>query len=184
MLTYLLTLTEESKRSSVEKLYYTFHKDALSFAYGRFLAASFPSPETQAEDAVQCAYVKLIKYIDRIDFSVSDSTLRSYVLSIVANEINTIMNETHFDEPLEEHTELSEEDFLDKLAIRDRYAAVLDAIRELDEHYATVLLWYYAAQHSVKEIADLLGITPKTVYTRLARGRQRLLELCEEKGLK
>ena len=46
----------------------------------------------------------------------------------------------------------------------------------LDEKYSLILFEFYCMDQSVKDIADRLGVPPKTVYTRLERGKQMLLE--------
>ena len=50
----------------------------------------------------------------------------------------------------------------------------------MDEKYSITLMYRYSSSMSVKEIADLMGISEKTVYTRISRGKQKLLEMLEE----
>lgn len=52
---------------------------------------------------------------------------------------------------------------------------MVNAIAELDEIYSTTLSLVYIHEMSVKEVARMMGISPKTVYTRLERGKRLLL---------
>ena len=69
----------------------------------------------------------------------------------------------------------SEYIFIDNLEIGERYDNVVMAIRKLDYKYSTTLSLVYNEGKTVKEIATMMGLSTKTVYTRLARGRIILL---------
>ena len=73
--------------------------------------------------------------------------------------------------------------FIDRLEIKERYSDVVKAIEKLDDKYSTTLLLVYSEEKTVKEIAEMMGISPKTVYTRLERGRRLLLESLEGANL-
>jgi RNA polymerase sigma-70 factor (ECF subfamily) len=49
-----------------------------------------------------------------------------------------------------------------------------DAVRQLPPQECTLIALRYVADQSQQEIADLLGIPPGTVASRLSRARQRL----------
>ena len=53
---------------------------------------------------------------------------------------------------------------------------MVKAIETLDERYSTTLYMVYCQEMTVNEIAEMMGISTKTVYTRLARGRKLLLD--------
>ena len=52
--------------------------------------------------------------------------------------------------------------------------AVLEAVLALPEAYRNVIYLHYYEQYTAPEIAEILGKNPNTVYTLLARGRERL----------
>ncbi len=58
--------------------------------------------------------------------------------------------------------------------------AVRQAIQELDETYRSVVILYYFEDFSVKEIAEILGITSIAVKKRMSRARQKLKESLQE----
>ena len=53
------------------------------------------------------------------------------------------------------------------------------AIANLDERYSITLSLRYVENLSIKEVASMLGIEEKSVYTRLERGKKKLLEQIE-----
>ena len=73
-------------------------------------------------------------------------------------------------------------DFAEKIDIRDQYAEVVTAIRDMDPKYSSVLLLCYGEEMTVKQAAEVLGISPNTVYTRLRRGKQQLIEKFAKEG--
>ena len=70
--------------------------------------------------------------------------------------------------------------FIDGIQIKERYNEVVEAIKRLDDKYSDILYLVYFEGKTVKEIAALMGISAKTVYTRLERGRILLMESLKE----
>ena len=60
--------------------------------------------------------------------------------------------------------------------------AVFECLQMLDEKYREVLDFYYFNHNSVKEIAILLGLPERTVWTRYQRGREKLKEMLVRRG--
>jgi RNA polymerase sigma-70 factor (ECF subfamily) len=98
-------------------------------------------------------------------------------MTIVANEAKIFMSDIVYCEDLEKYENLmSDEDFIKQICIREQYQAVVAAVAQMDERYSTTLSLRYVDNLSVKEIAVLLGIEEKSVYTRIERGKRKLLE--------
>ena len=57
------------------------------------------------------------------------------------------------------------------------YGEIVRAIEKLDDKYCTTLQLFFCKEMTPNAIAELMGISPKTVYTRLARGKKLLLEI-------
>ena len=181
MLTFLLSLTEESDHGKIIYIYNTFHGDMLKLAKHRLRLAGIKAYEYEAEDAVQNAFVKLAKYISRVNFEGGEKTLRAYVMSVTANEVRNLLNDIKKTESIREYREdiseeMSEDDFFEHLQIEDGYAKILEKIKHMDERYSSALMMFYCEEMSVKEIAGALGVPEKTVYTRLSRGRKLLTD--------
>lgn len=176
MLQFLLTMTDESNHERIERIYKTYHDYMVRYAVSRLRSAGRRNFGYDAEDAVQNAFMKITLHIDNIDFSRGERDVKSYCFTILSNEIYNILNDR------EEICELNEEicceetySFVEELEIKERYSEVVRAIEGLDEKYGTTLYLVFCQEKRVNEIAEMMGLTPKTVYTRLYRGKELLL---------
>ena len=79
-----------------------------------------------------------------------------------------------------QEAEVFGEDVLDQYLVKESYERILQAIRKLDEIYRVVFEFKYLHELSDKEIADLLGVTPKVVNVRIFRARKKLQNLLRE----
>ena len=77
---------------------------------------------------------------------------------------------------------LPDEAFFERLQISLRYDIVVEKIKGLDERYSITMLLYYCEGMDVKAISKAMGISEKTVYTRLERGKRLLLEEVSKEG--
>ena len=177
MLQFLLTLTDESNHERVEHIYYTYHDYMMKYAVSKFKSMGRTNAAYDAEDAVQSAFVKITKYIDAIDFSRGENDVKNYCFAILSNEICNVLNynqeDFEFDEELCPENEYN---FIEELEIKERYSEVVKAIENLDERYSTTLYLAFCKEMTPNEIAKMMGITVKTVYTRLTRGKKLLVE--------
>ena len=177
MLQFLLTVTDESKHKNIEYIYNTFHDSMMKYAVSKFGSIGSQNVLYDAEDAVQNAFMKISKYIDNIDFSRNENDIKNYCFTILSNEICAIIkNNEEIFEIVEEFCLKKEYNYIDELELRDNYNKVVKAIEALDEKYSTTLYLIFCKEMTVNEIADMMGISPKTVYTRLYRGKHLLLD--------
>lgn len=183
MLGFLLTIADESNHKKIEYIYNTYHDDMMRFARYKLKNSGISSYELDAEDVVQNAFLKIVKYIDAIDFSKSEKQIKVYIFSIVVNEtINVISDKESFDD-IDNYSEtLPDEAFFERLQISLRYDIVVEKIKGLDERYSITMLLYYCEGMDVKAISKAMGISEKTVYTRLERGKRLLLEEVSKEG--
>jgi len=56
------------------------------------------------------------------------------------------------------------------------------ALMRVDEIYRVPLTLFYLEEHSYLEIAEILGVPPGTVMSRISRGRDALRRLMEDQG--
>ena len=187
MLTFLLTIADESDHEKVLHIYNKYHADMIRFAKSKLYSLGSSNIDANAEDAVQSAFIKIVRYIDRIDFSLGEKSVKSYVFSILYNEIHNLLREEanlhEMEKKIEVDFNANDTDFIEQLDIKNRYENVVRTISMLDEKYSFILFWVYCQDMSIHDIADMLGISEKTVYTRLARGKRHLLELLEGRGI-
>lgn len=181
MLLFLISRVEREDVPRIEYLYRRYHGEMVRLVKARLKRVGIKSYETDAENVVQNAFLKMCKYIKKIDLSVAERELKAYVMSIVINESNSFISDYKFVDPLgDEFGDVSDKDFFDLLSIKENYNYVVKAIENMDEKYSITLLYRYHKGMTVKQIAELMGIPEKTVYTRLMRGKQLLLELLKE----
>ena len=177
MLQFLLTLTDESNHGKVEHIYNTYHEYMMRYAVSKIQAAGRTNVMYDAEDAVQNSFVKIVKHIDKIDFSRGEKDVKNYCLTILCNEICNVLSDNkenfEFDE---EFCSEKEYNFIEELEMQESYNEVINAIKALDERYSITLYLVFCKEKTVNEVAELMGLTPKTVYTRLARGKKFLLD--------
>lgn len=175
MLIYLFTLTDESNHSKIEYLYNLYYTDIMDFAKIKLRDAGRVNFSYDAEDAVQNTFVKITRSIERIDFSRSEKEIRGYIFAILTHEISNILNDEELDTKILEKGLSDENFYIEHLEITERYNEVVRTIRNMDEKYSSTLYFAICKEMPIKSIAQMLGISEKTVYTRLARGKKILI---------
>lgn len=177
MLQFLLTISDEKYHSDIERIFKTYHDSMMKYAMSKMKSKGIKDVIGFAEDAVQNTFMKITRYIDRIEFSRGEKDVQNYCFTILHNEICKILreNEEIFEKVEEFHVE-NEYNIIEKLEIREKYDEVVRAIEEMDERYSTTLYLAYCREMTVNEIAEMMGISPGTVYTRLNRGKKLLLD--------
>lgn len=175
MLQYLLTLADESEHYKIEYLFNNYHISMLKLATNRFRNYGRYNYHYDAEDAVQNTFCKIARYIHNIDFSAEKNEIRNYVFSILINEIKNIIKDSMDFVEYDENADYNAEYSLEKeLELREKFDEVVAAIESLDERYSTTLYYHYCKEMVPDEIAAVMGISVKTVYTRLSRGKALL----------
>lgn len=187
MLMFLLAMADEAYREYIERLFKRYHTKMLRIAKQKFARAERNNPELDAEDAVQSAFLSIVQYAHVVPFQKPEQELKAYVFAILHHEIAKILMESEL--PLESELmdirdEESLQEFSERIHIQERYTEVVAAIRNMDPRYSTVLLLYYGEELTVEQISKVLGISTSTVYTRLRRGKQKLLEKLAKEGMK
>ena len=74
----------------------------------------------------------------------------------------------------ERHAPAAEADGESALERTEETSRLLAAVEELPEEQRTVLMLFYYGEHSYREIAELLDVSPATVNARLTRARALL----------
>jgi RNA polymerase sigma-70 factor (ECF subfamily) len=142
--------------------------------------------QTEAEDAVQEAYLRAFRHCE--SFRGGDG--RAWLLTIVRNRCYDRLKEgavftdsTFEEEAYASKTMLNQESALLQL---ERTAQVRRAFEKLPAHLREVLALREFEEMSYSEIAAVVGIPMGTVMSRLSRGRLQLKQMfslgCEENG--
>ena len=127
-----------------------------------------------AEDIAQEVFIKLLK--QRV-FN-GDEHVKAWLLRVTVNlcKNHRRMLWRHKPPPvMEEWAEFSDEE-----------QRVLDLIWSLKATYRNVIYLYYYEGYTTTEIANILKMNEKTVWSRLSRGREKLKDIllgnCEIRG--
>ena len=147
------------------------HLDA-AYTLARYLTRD----RHDAEDAVQDAYLRALRYFD--GFRGGDS--RSWLLAIVRNSCYTLQQRRHrearsteFDE--EVHTDEADVEAADAALLRGAARASLEeALLQLPREFREVIVLRELQGLSYKEISEVAGVPVGTVMSRLSRARERL----------
>lgn len=178
MLLFLIMLDSDEDRSKFVQLYHKYRY----FLW--YLARERLQDDHLAEDAVQETFLALTHHIDKVG-CVESAVTRNFLATIVKNKATDlwrkrqgIMEEKEAS-PKQE-AEVFGEDVLDQYLVKESYERILQAIQKLDEIYRVVFELKYLHELSDREIADLLGVTPKVVNVRIFRARKKLQNLLRE----
>jgi RNA polymerase sigma-70 factor, ECF subfamily len=152
------------------------HLDA-AFNYARWLTKS----DADAEDVVQDAAVRALRYFS----SLRNDDARAWLLTIVRNTWYARFSKAGRAEQREVLVDMKDQrpdEQLDPEALVIQQQAVERAhraIEELPPDFREVVVLRELEGLSYKEIAEVIGTPIGTVMSRLARGRERLLEVLE-----
>ena len=165
MLLFLIMLDSDEDRSKFVQLYHKYRY----FLW--YLARERLQDDHLAEDAVQETFLALTRHMDKVGCVENKAT-------DLWRKRQGIMEEKEAS-PKQE-AEVFGEDVLDQYLVKESYERILQAIQKLDEIYRVVFEFKYLHELSDREIADLLGVTPKVVNVRIFRARKKLQNLLRE----
>ncbi len=150
------------------------HLDA-AYNYARWLTKN----DTEAQDVVQDACVRAMRYFATL----RDSDARAWLFAIVRNtwysrlsRSATVMESTPLDDPRDDRPD----EALDPEALllqRQAVGRVRMALEQLPPDFREVIVLRELEGLSYKEIASVVQVPIGTVMSRLARGRDRLLQV-------
>lgn len=179
---FLETLETEQDKSIFEKIYTLCCDDVCK----RVMFSV--KDEFRAQDVMQdvwkavCEQISLFHVMD-------DVAIKSYVLRIARNKaVSSYRKKRKEDrilcdiDKLDIPDDTSGDSTLRITCAQEGEVAVFECLRLLDEKYSEVLDFYYFNHNSIKEIAILLGLPERTVWTRYQRGREKLKELLKGRG--
>ena len=134
-------------------------------------AYSYVKNREDAEDIAQEAFLRL--YNSEITFN-TDENAKAWLIRVSVN----LAKDTLKSSWLKGRTELDRD-----IPYENKEESImLDCIHRLKPEYCSVILLYYYEGYSVKEIAEILRISPTLVTTRLSRARKQLKETLLKEG--
>ena len=171
MLSYLLAALEsEEDKRRFTKLYEENHVRAEQTAL-RIL-----KNQHDAEDAVQNAFMQIIRHFEKID-EIPCEKLPFWIVCIVKNEAVTILRKNQRTVQFENWDSFA----ADAESVTD-YLELVQLFSRLPETYRAALEMRLINGYSGKESAQHLGISESAVNTRISRGRTLLREIAVKEG--
>ena len=148
-----------------------------------YVAKDILKDKDLAEDAVQEAFLTLIKHLDQVEKPDSPQAKRFLVTITKSRAIDLLRKEqraefTEYEDALGDTR--GADDTLDTYLKLEAYEQLVDAIRSLDENYRVVLECRYLHELSEKETAKVLGLAEKTVNVRTYRARNKLKQVLQQ----
>jgi len=168
---FLAALESDADRQAFTSVYNQYHTQMEN------AAIKILENQSDAEDAVQNAFMQVIKHFEKI-YQIPCNELVFWLISIVKNEAYMILRKQKRIVPLEDWKDYSvqAEDVTD-------YVGLIDLFVNLPNTYRQVLEMKCLLGYTNQEIAEHLGMTESAVGARICRGRQLLREMLDKEGV-
>lgn len=178
MLSFLLSICDTAYHDRINYLVNTYHDDLIIYAKHLLKNAGIANYEYEAEEVVQNLYMKISKYCKSIRFYESPAVMKSYLKKILKNETMTFLKDYEYLETLadEKYEAISEDSYFEILNSKESYEEVVQAIYSMKDIYSYALSYRFCDEMEIEDIAKILGVPEKTVYTRIERGKKLLLD--------
>ena len=155
---------------------YQVHKNALFHQVLKIV-----KNETDAEDVLQEAFIKIAKNINAIDDIQSKETI-SFLIVITKNTAYDYMRKSSkiIEFPLSETETFIDESALENLVSSIEYLKIVSVITSIPTPYNEVLYLHYVKDCSIKKTASILNKKTATVKMQLVRGKKILIDKLSE----
>ncbi|HPF12191.1 MAG TPA: sigma-70 family RNA polymerase sigma factor [Flavobacteriaceae bacterium] len=135
------------------------------------------------EEAEEVAQDSFIKAFEALSSYRKEAKFSSWLYSIVYRKAldrlrkNKKARTLDFVEDLTEGDETQAVNGLEQLELQERNAMIQEALEQLPESDAAIVSFYYYENQSVKEIAEITGLTEDNIKIKLHRSRKKLFSL-------
>ena len=154
-------MNESELKRYIEKFHATVFRTAYSYMKNR----------EDAEDISQEAFLRL--YTSGITFD-ADENVKAWLIRVSINLAKDMLKSEWFKGKTELDKDIPYEN--------EKTDTMLDCIHKLKPEYCTVIFLFYYEGYQVKEIAEILKISPSLVTTRLSRARKQLKQMLLKEG--
>lgn len=162
MLGVLFAMLPEEDREKAERLVKKYQNLLFAVAY------HILNHEQNAEDAVYCAWEKILRHLDQIDEE-DEGRTKGFLVTVAER---TALNE-YKKHKRRRNAEIDLDESSPYYFMRDAELENLEVshcIHSLNKRYAEVLLLYYVHGYTLAEIGKLLRKSEATVSRRLKKG--------------
>ena len=169
--------TYQSAQMVVERLIEDYGQDVLKIAY------LYVKDQQLAEDIFQEVFYKVMKNYHKFEHLSSE---KSWLIRITINTCKDLLRTSWLRRvttfgTLEEQNQTQYEQPFD-MTQSESNNELYEMIMKLPQRYKEVILLFYYEDFSYDEMAKILNIPKGTVQSRLARGREKLKKMMEERG--
>ena len=169
--------TYQSAQMVVERLIEDYGQDVLKIAY------LYVKDQQLAEDIFQEVFYKVMKNYHKFEHLSSEKT---WLIRITINTCKDLLRTSWLRRvttfgTLEEQNQTQYEQPFD-MTQSESNNELYEMIMKLPQRYKEVILLFYHEDFSYDEMAKILNIPKGTVQSRLARGREKLKKMMEERG--
>ncbi|WP_179134104.1 sigma-70 family RNA polymerase sigma factor [Halobacillus massiliensis] len=151
----------------------------------KWLAFSYVKDHALAEDITQDAFIKAYEKYDTFKKQSSEKTwLYKITINLCKDHLKSSYIRRVFKKGLEAFQQLpSQNETPEQYAIhKSEDEELLEYILMLEDKYREVVILFYFEEFEVKDMAQLLSVSPNTVKTRLRRARQMLQDQLVSEG--
>lgn len=139
-----------------------------------------------AEDAFQKAWIQIAQHLSELKTR-DDAAIATYIMKTIEYKSIDVANENKSYRAELEPEEMNpdeyvSDDMMHTICSRERYAEIVETLRNMDNKYRDILIFHYLQGFDIKSIAEQLNLNEKTVWTRLYRGKAILVNALKEKG--
>ena len=173
----MILLTElncDIDKNKFEKLYDEY------YFYVYKIAFNIIGDRNYTDDAVQDIFIKVWQTMDTItDKNSAKAWIAVIARNVSVNILNkkklTDKNNIDFDSAVVYKDNSLQSGNPSEITVDDDSVNfIYNSIKEMDKRYSEILLFKYKFHYSAEQIAELLDLNVKTVYTRIDRGRKIL----------
>lgn len=179
LVSLLAMINDDSDRDFVSALYQQYEQMLYRVAF------NILHNRTDAEDAVQDTFVRIIDNLDKIR-NISSNETGFYLVIIVKNiSINKINKKNrHPEVDIDELYDIQSDCSVENAMLHKVNSELIrNALSELPDDDYEILFLYLIREYSPTEISELFGIPSNTARQRIFRAKQRLIKLLEKRGV-
>lgn len=180
LLFYLSTVSTDSEKDKIIFIYENY------YSYMAYKASKYLKSKQDIEDTVHNSMIKIIEHLDKIDIN-DPVKAKSFCGTVSKNKAIDFLRSKENQNILSDEEEINQ--FVDStdpeeiLITNETHNIILNAINSLNEKYRDVCILKYVNKLKEREIAEILGITPKNVNIRIFRGKQLLRDALRKEGM-
>ncbi len=126
--------------------------------------------------------IKIAKHLQKIS-QLNEKEQRDYIFILTKNTALDMYRKQRKVVNIETAESIPDLRLVDEIVFGNiQYEIILQTIEQMEDKWKDPLKLYCFYEHTVEEIADIMGIKPYTVYYRIACAKKLLLESLKKAG--